>query len=114
MPKIIQTVTGQGYRFIAPVTPLEEENRTETPSPEASTVPTNGQNIVSEPNGWLQTPGLRSVGEQQDQTAAKVPAAEIGQWTEELACPQVASCWSSVFARTGRCHNVHPHPEPPG
>ena len=33
---------------------------------------------MSEPNGWLQTPGLRSVGEQH-RTAAKLPAAENGQ-----------------------------------
>src|SRR3977135_2224140 len=36
-PRFIQTVTGQGYRFIAPVAPVKEENRAETPSPEAST-----------------------------------------------------------------------------
>ena len=78
-PRFIQTVTGQGYRFIAPVAPVEDENRAETPSPEASTVPTSQQNLVSEPNGWLQTPGLRSVGEQQDRTAAKLPAAENSQ-----------------------------------
>jgi TolB-like protein/DNA-binding winged helix-turn-helix (wHTH) protein/Flp pilus assembly protein TadD len=78
-PRFIQTVTGQGYRFIAPVAPVEEENRAETPGPEASTVPTSEQDLVSEPNGWLQTPGLRSVGEQQDRTAAKLPAAENGQ-----------------------------------
>ena len=78
-PRFIQTVTGQGYRFIALVTPPEEENRTDTPSPEASTVPTSEQNLVSEPSGWLRTPGLRSVGEQQDRTAAKLPAAENGQ-----------------------------------
>jgi TolB-like protein/DNA-binding winged helix-turn-helix (wHTH) protein/Flp pilus assembly protein TadD len=78
-PRFIQTVTGQGYRFIVPVAPPEQENRAETPSPEASTVPTSEQNLVSEPNGWLQTTGLRSVGEQQDRTAAKLPAAENGQ-----------------------------------
>jgi TolB-like protein/DNA-binding winged helix-turn-helix (wHTH) protein/Flp pilus assembly protein TadD len=78
-PRFIQTVTGQGYRFIAPVAPVEEENRAETPSPEASTVPTSQQNVVSEPNGWLQTPGPRSVGEQQDRTTEKLPAAENGQ-----------------------------------
>ncbi len=77
-PRFIQTVTGQGYRFIAPVAPIEEENRAETLSPEASTVPTSEQNLVSEPNGWSPTPGLRSVGEQQDRTAAKLPAAENG------------------------------------
>src|SRR3984957_4252814 len=78
-PRFIQTVTGQGYRFIVPVAPPEEENRAETPSPETSTVPTSEQNLVSEPNGWLQTRGLRSVGEQQDRTAAKLPAVENGQ-----------------------------------
>jgi TolB-like protein/DNA-binding winged helix-turn-helix (wHTH) protein/Flp pilus assembly protein TadD len=77
-PRFIQTVTGQGYRFIAPVAPAEEENPTETPSPEASTVPTSEQNLVSEPKGWLQTPGLRSV-EEQDRTAQKLPASENGQ-----------------------------------
>ena len=30
--KIIETVPTRGYRFIAPVTPLEEENRTATPN----------------------------------------------------------------------------------
>jgi TolB-like protein/DNA-binding winged helix-turn-helix (wHTH) protein/Tfp pilus assembly protein PilF len=78
-PRFIQTVTGQGYRFIAPFAPVEEENRAETPSPDASTVPTSEQNLVSESHGWLPTPGLRSVGEQQDRTAAKLPAAENGQ-----------------------------------
>jgi TolB-like protein/DNA-binding winged helix-turn-helix (wHTH) protein/Flp pilus assembly protein TadD len=78
-PRFIQTVTGQGYRFIAPVAPPELESRAETPLPEASTVPTSEQNVVPEPNGWLQTPGLRSVGEQQDRTVAKLPAAENGQ-----------------------------------
>src|SRR5271154_5724268 len=78
-PRFIQTVTGQGYRFIAPVAPVEEENPAEKPRPEASTVLTSEQDLVSEPNGWLQTPGLRSVGEQQDRTAEKLPAAENGQ-----------------------------------
>jgi DNA-binding winged helix-turn-helix (wHTH) protein len=49
-PRFIQTVTGQGYRFIAPVAPVEEENRAETPSPEVSTVPTGEQSLVPEPN----------------------------------------------------------------
>jgi TolB-like protein/DNA-binding winged helix-turn-helix (wHTH) protein/tetratricopeptide (TPR) repeat protein len=78
-PRFIRTVTGQGYLFIAPVVPVEEENRAETPRPEASAIPTSEQNLVSEPNGWLPTPGLRPVGEQQDRTAAKLPAAENGQ-----------------------------------
>jgi TolB-like protein/DNA-binding winged helix-turn-helix (wHTH) protein/Flp pilus assembly protein TadD len=77
-PRFIQPVTGQGYRFIALVTPPEEENRTDTPSAEALTVPTNEQNLASEPNGWSQIPRLGLVDDQQDQTAGKGPAAEIG------------------------------------
>ena len=73
-PRFIQTVTGQGYRFIAPAAPVEEENRAETPSPEASTVPTSEQNLVSEPNGRLPPPGLRSVG------AAGSSGGEIACW----------------------------------
>src|ERR1700735_4397387 len=38
-PRFIQTVTGQGYRFIALVTPPQEANRTDTPNPEALIVP---------------------------------------------------------------------------
>jgi TolB-like protein/DNA-binding winged helix-turn-helix (wHTH) protein/tetratricopeptide (TPR) repeat protein len=78
-PRFIQTVTGQGYRFLAPIAPVEEENRAETPGPEATTVPTSEQKLASVPNDWLQTLGLRSVGEQQHRTAEKLPAGENGQ-----------------------------------
>jgi TolB-like protein/DNA-binding winged helix-turn-helix (wHTH) protein/Flp pilus assembly protein TadD len=74
--KIIETVPTRGYRFIAPVTPLEE-NRTATSNSEALTVPTNGQNIASEPDGSLPPARLRLEDEQQDQTPEKVPVAEI-------------------------------------
>ena len=49
-PRFIQTVTGQGYRFIALVTSPPEENRTDTPNPKALNVPTNGQNFASKPD----------------------------------------------------------------
>ena len=91
--KIIETVPTRGYRFIAPVTPLEEEKRTATPNSEALTLPTNGQNIASEPNGWSQTPRLRLVDDQQDQTAGKVPAAEIG--------PEISDGQRNWHARRG-------------
>ncbi|MGB9079559.1 MAG: tetratricopeptide repeat protein [Terracidiphilus sp.] len=70
--KIIETVPTRGYRFIAPVTALEEENRTATPNSEALTVQTNGQSIGSKSGLPSQPPGLRLLGEQQDQT----PVAE--------------------------------------
>ena len=78
-PRFIQTVTGQGYRFIAPVTPPEEENQTDTPNPEASTVPTNAHNLVSEPTSWVQLRELGPIEEQQDQTPEKLPVAQLGR-----------------------------------
>ncbi len=78
-PRFIQTVTGQGYRFIALVTPPKEENRTDTPNPEQLNVPRNGQNFASEPTGSLQAHRLRLVEEEHDRTAGKVPAAQTGQ-----------------------------------
>jgi TolB-like protein/DNA-binding winged helix-turn-helix (wHTH) protein/tetratricopeptide (TPR) repeat protein len=72
--KIIETVPTRGYRFIAPVTPLEEGNRTATSSAEVLTVPTS---IASAPDGSSRPASLRPVDEQQDQTAEKVPVAEI-------------------------------------
>jgi TolB-like protein/DNA-binding winged helix-turn-helix (wHTH) protein len=78
-PRFIQTMTRQGYRFIAPVTPSEEGNRTETPNPEASTVATSGQHLVSEPDGWLQTRRLRLAEEQQDRIAEEMTVAAIGR-----------------------------------
>jgi TolB-like protein/DNA-binding winged helix-turn-helix (wHTH) protein/Flp pilus assembly protein TadD len=87
-PRFVQTVTGQGYRFLAPLAPVEEENRAETPGPEASTVPTSEQNLASVPNDWLQTLGLRSVGEQQHRTAEKLPAGENGQGQRNWLAPR--------------------------
>lgn len=68
--KIIETVPTRGYRFIAPVTALEEEDRTTAPNSEALTVPMNGQRIGSESSLPSQPPGLRPLGEQHDQTQA--------------------------------------------
>jgi TolB-like protein/DNA-binding winged helix-turn-helix (wHTH) protein/Flp pilus assembly protein TadD len=109
-PRFIQTVTGQGYRFIAPAAPVEEENRTETPSE---------QNVVSEPNGWLQTPGLPSAGEQQDRTAPKLPAVENGQgqrnwlthrWLLLGAVPLVVlvAATAYILARSSSAHAKAP------
>jgi len=38
-PQFIQTVTGRGYRFIAPIVSPEKENRAEAPTPEPSIAP---------------------------------------------------------------------------
>jgi TolB-like protein/DNA-binding winged helix-turn-helix (wHTH) protein/Flp pilus assembly protein TadD len=68
-PRFIQTVTGQGYRFIASViTPKEASAASE---PEASVVPTSDRDFVSELDGWLQARRLHLVEPEQDRTAEK-------------------------------------------
>ena len=65
-PRFIQTVTGQGYRFIAPViTPKELRAASE---PEAPVVPTSDRDFVSELDGWLQARRLRLAEQDQDPT----------------------------------------------
>jgi TolB-like protein/DNA-binding winged helix-turn-helix (wHTH) protein/Tfp pilus assembly protein PilF len=76
-PRFIQTVTGQGYRFIAPVTFPEAENEMGAPDPEAAGAVRMGQNPLSEPDGWLPAPGLPAGGKQRDRMAEKLPLAEI-------------------------------------
>jgi TolB-like protein/DNA-binding winged helix-turn-helix (wHTH) protein/Flp pilus assembly protein TadD len=72
-PRFIQTVTGQGYRFIALViTPKEPSAASE---PEASGVPTSDRDFVSELDGWLQARRLRLVEPDQDRTAEKTTDA---------------------------------------
>jgi TolB-like protein/DNA-binding winged helix-turn-helix (wHTH) protein/Tfp pilus assembly protein PilF len=53
-PRFIQTITGQGYRFIAPILAPEEEQATDQPKPEALAVPTSLQSFTSEPEIWVQ------------------------------------------------------------
>jgi TolB-like protein/DNA-binding winged helix-turn-helix (wHTH) protein len=75
-PQFIQTVTGRGYRFIAPVISGEEGHSTEFSRPEASTIPTGGQSLVSELDSWLQDRRLRLADEDQERTVGQSPAAE--------------------------------------
>src|ERR1700751_3144264 len=76
-PRFIQTVTGQGYRFIAPVIPPEKANQTDALNLEASTVSTSGPNHTSDLHGCLQPLGL--VAEQRHQPAGEIAVAEIGR-----------------------------------
>jgi TolB-like protein/DNA-binding winged helix-turn-helix (wHTH) protein/Flp pilus assembly protein TadD len=65
-PRFIQTVTGQGYRFIALViTPEETSAASES---EAPVVPTSDRDFVSELDGWLQARRLRLLEPDQDLT----------------------------------------------
>src|SRR6202043_2179834 len=60
-PRFIQTVTGRGYRFIAPIISPEEEHTTEPPKPEAAVVSTVTQSFVSEPERTArQVPGTET------------------------------------------------------
>jgi TolB-like protein/DNA-binding winged helix-turn-helix (wHTH) protein/Tfp pilus assembly protein PilF len=73
-PRFIQTVTGRGYRFIAPIISPEEEHPTAPPKPEAS-VPAGTQNFVSEPDRWLQGGSLGLTDQERERTAG-VPGTE--------------------------------------
>ncbi len=72
-PRFVQTVTGQGYRFIAPVITPEEASA--AAEPEALVVPASDRNFVSELDGWLLARRLRLVEPDQDPTAEKATHA---------------------------------------
>jgi TolB-like protein/DNA-binding winged helix-turn-helix (wHTH) protein/Flp pilus assembly protein TadD len=72
-PRFIQTVTGQGYRFIALVITPKEANAAS--EPEGSVVPTSDRDFMSELDGWLQARRLRLVESDQDRTATDAGAA---------------------------------------
>jgi TolB-like protein/DNA-binding winged helix-turn-helix (wHTH) protein len=75
-PRFIQTVTGQGYRFIASVTNPKEASVAETSEREASAVTNSDRNFMSELDGWLQARRLRLVEQDQDHMAEKAAHAE--------------------------------------
>jgi TolB-like protein/DNA-binding winged helix-turn-helix (wHTH) protein/Flp pilus assembly protein TadD len=68
-PQFIQTVTGRGYRFIAPVIYPEERLRAELPIPQPSTVSTGAQSLVSEPDSWLRGHRLRLVNQEHEESS---------------------------------------------
>jgi TolB-like protein/DNA-binding winged helix-turn-helix (wHTH) protein/Tfp pilus assembly protein PilF len=72
-PRFIQTVTGQGYRFIALV--IAPKEAIVASEPAASAVPTSDRDFVSELDDWLQARRLRLVEPDQDRTAEKTTDA---------------------------------------
>jgi TolB-like protein/DNA-binding winged helix-turn-helix (wHTH) protein/Flp pilus assembly protein TadD len=66
-PRFIQTVTGRGYRFIAPVIALKQI--TAASEPQVSAVPASDGKLVPEPDGSLQARRLRVVEQHEDRTA---------------------------------------------
>ena len=71
-PRFIQTVTGQGYRFVALVITPEEPGAASEPP--AAGLPTSDRDFVSELDSWLQARRLRLVEPDQDRTAEKTNA----------------------------------------
>src|SRR5277367_4339408 len=68
-PRFIQTVTGQGYRFVALVITLKEPG---APSgPEAPLVPTGDRDFMSELDGWMRARRHRLADADQDLTQEK-------------------------------------------
>src|SRR3984957_18400036 len=76
-PRFIQTVTGQGYRFVALVTTPKEPNAAS--ELEAAGIPTSDRDFVSELDSWLQARRLRLIEPDQDRTAEKTTDAGTGQ-----------------------------------
>jgi TolB-like protein/DNA-binding winged helix-turn-helix (wHTH) protein/Flp pilus assembly protein TadD len=76
-PRFIQTVTGQGYRFVALVTTPKEPGATS--EPEAADVPTSNRDFVAELDSWFQARRLRIVEPDQNHPAEKTTDAGSGQ-----------------------------------
>src|SRR5271170_449730 len=72
-PRFIQTVTGRGYRFIAPVISPEQRYPTEAPSPEGSATSTDAQSFVSEPHSRQRDRTLRVADEEPERTVEQLP-----------------------------------------
>ncbi len=70
-PRFIQTVTGRGYRFIAPIISPQEEHTTEPPKPEASVVSTGTQSFSREPDSRPQGGSLGLMDQEQERTAGQ-------------------------------------------
>jgi len=72
-PRFIQTVTGQGYRFIALV--IAPKEAIVASEPAASAVPTSDRDFVSELDDWMQARRLRLVEPDQERTPEKATDA---------------------------------------
>jgi len=77
-PRFIQTITGQGYRFIAPVINPTEASGGEAPEPAPLAVTTSDPNFASELNAWLQARRRRLIDQDQDHQSEKAAQAETG------------------------------------
>jgi len=96
-PRFIQTVTGRGYRFIAPVVSAEEGQETEPSTPEVSPSSIGPQSVVSELDSWLQDRKLRLVGEDHERTAGQAAGAETARAPRLRHAPWIFFGIASLF-----------------
>jgi TolB-like protein/DNA-binding winged helix-turn-helix (wHTH) protein/Flp pilus assembly protein TadD len=77
-PRFVQTVTGQGYCFIAPVFPPEEAASAEAPERGASASISGDRDFVSQLDGWLQSRGLHIEEDSESGSEARADS-EVGR-----------------------------------
>src|ERR1700722_5363191 len=75
-PRFIRTITGQGYRFIAPVIYPTEASGVEASKPYPSAVTSSDRNFVSELDSWLQARRLRLINQDQDHQSERAAHSE--------------------------------------
>lgn len=78
-PRFIQTVTGRGYRFIAPVILSEEGHSVDAPKPEASIGAAGPPRFVSERDSNSQGRSLGRVDQEHERTAGQSPDPETAR-----------------------------------
>ena len=77
-PRFIETITGQGYRFIAPVINPTEASGGEVPGPHPSAFTTSDRNFASEREAWFQARQRLLIDQDQDHQSEKAANAETG------------------------------------
>ena len=75
-PRFIRTITGQGYRFIAPVIDPTQASGVEASKPYPSAVTSSDRNFVSELDSWLQARRLRLINQDQDHQSERAAHSE--------------------------------------
>src|ERR1700721_872678 len=75
-PRFIRTITGQGYRFIAPVIYPPEARGGGASEPYPSAVTSSDRNFVSELDSWLQARRLRLIDQDKDPQSEGAAHAE--------------------------------------
>jgi TolB-like protein/DNA-binding winged helix-turn-helix (wHTH) protein/Flp pilus assembly protein TadD len=78
-PRFIQTVTGRGYRFIAPIISPEEEHATTPPKPEAAVVSAVTQGLVPDSDSQPQGGSLALMAQEQGRKEGQVPGTQTAR-----------------------------------